>query len=273
MVFLWMAVLALTTAILTELIRRGGFAVSGIVFLILPVGLIFLWPQLGLEPTGFEYVKVFSVAFGALFISGLRYLGWIQRPALRLLAFLILFINIAEAMMTETFSDTYINVAAGGLLLLSQALPQRLRVLTDDPQRNLRYDLGLDWVLAYTLWNFTFVYGTNPPGEPTGEWAAFALIHLLVPLVLIRGDAELYIQSRAYSLALLMMLAVTLPHEPFLFFVGDWHHPIVAQVLRWSSLTLALIVLVRSVRRVGDVHPRNIAVAIVRLVRKEPAQT
>ncbi|MEQ9363185.1 MAG: DUF5692 family protein [Leptospirales bacterium] len=248
MVFGWILVLAAVTALLAEIVRRGGFALSVLVFFALPVGLVFLWPRLGLEPTGFEYVKVFSVSLGALFISGLRWLGWVRRPGLRLLAFLILFVNVLEAMVTETFSDTYINFAAGGLLLLSQALPHRMRMTDGDEQKNLRYDLGMDWVLAYTLWNFTFVYGTNPPGEPTGEWAAFALVHLTVPLILMRGNAELYIQNRAYSLALLMMLAVTLPREPFLYFVGDWHHPLAAQALRIASLTFAGIVCLRSLR-------------------------
>lgn len=104
------------------------------------------------------------------------------------------------------------------------------------------------------------MYGTNPPGEPTGEWAAFALIHLIVPLVLIRGDAELYIQARAYSLTLLMMLAVTLPYPPFLFFVGDWHNPLVAQILRFASLALASVVLIRSIRKsMAQSKARNLA--------------
>ncbi len=268
-VLFWMAALFAATAVLTELVRRGGFAVSLLVFLALPLGLALSWPALGLNPTGFEYVKVFSVAFGALFISGLRWMGWVEIRALRIVAFLILFINILEAMVTETFSDTYINVIAGGLLLLTQALPHRMRVAPDDADRHLRYDLGLDWVLAYSLWNFTFVYGTNPPGEPTGEWAAFALVHLAVPLVLMRGDANLYIQNRAYSLALLMMLAVTLPREPFLYFVGDWHHPLVAEILRWTSLGLATVVVLRSLlsrsgRASSDRGPRGILTTVVK---------
>ena len=118
--------------------------------------------------------------------------------------------------MTETFSDTYINVIAGGLLLLTQALPHRMRVAPDDADRHLRYDLGLDWVLAYSLWNFTFVYGTNPPGEPTGGMGGPSRWYIWpCRWSLMRGDANLYIQNRAYSLALLMMLAVTLPREPF----------------------------------------------------------
>lgn len=63
--------LGILTAVLTELIRRSGFAVRVVLFLMLPIGLTFLWPHLGLQPTGFEYAKVFSVAFGSLFISGL----------------------------------------------------------------------------------------------------------------------------------------------------------------------------------------------------------
>ena len=261
-VFVWIPLTLGLCLLATELIRRSPFWVSLLVFAVLPVALAAAWPSLGLGPTGFEYVKVFSVAFGSLFISALRFLpGWIGRSGLRWVAFFILFVNILEAMVTETFSSTYINAAAGGLLLLSQALPRLMQVDEAGPHRDLRYDLGWDWVIGYTLWNFTFVYGTNPPGEPTGEWAAFALIHLSVPLFLMAGNAEKYIQYRAYSLTLMMMVGVTFPYEPYLYLVGEWHNATVAQTLRIVSFAWAAFVLVRSFRNFQN-EPRGLAALV-----------
>ena len=249
MIWLWIIGVIAIIAALTEALRRGGWWLSVAVFGVLPLILAGLWPRLGLEPTAFEYIKVFSVSWGALYISALRFRGLVRLSWARTVAFLILFVNILEAMVTETFSHTYINPVAGGFLLLSQALPRLMRVEENDPQQDLRYDLGLDWVLAYTLWNFTFIYGTGPAGEPPGEWSAFALTHLIVPLLLMRGDAGRYIQFRAYALSLLMMLAVTLPEPPYLMFTPEWHHPAIAAALRFTSLALAAFVLLRSLRR------------------------
>ncbi|MCB1320435.1 MAG: hypothetical protein KDK34_09290, partial [Leptospiraceae bacterium] len=105
------------------------------------------------------------------------------------------------------------------------------------------------WVLAYTVWNFVFVYGTNPPDRPTGEWSGVALMHLGAPLILMSARSALYIQMRGYALFLTIALMAIAPFEPIIFRTPEWYHPIVAQILAWLSFMLAILLLWIEIRR------------------------
>ena len=268
MVFIWIVSAIVMISVLTEFIRRSNFYVSLLVFLAVPAGLTLYWSLAGIETTAFMYAKIYSVSFGSLVISALRFLDLAKFRWARFIAYLVLFINILEAILTEYHDGGRLNVIAGGLLLLTMAHPRFIRVDPSDTGKNLQYELGMGWVLSYVLWNFVFVYGTNPPGEPTGEWAAFALVHLSVPLLLMRGRSEMFIQVRAYSLTLLMFLAVSAPYEPFLFRVPDWHNPLVSLILRAASLALAVYLVLRSILRLKNGKaPENILQSFIRAIQ------
>ena len=131
-------------------------------------------------------------------------------------AWAILAGNVLEAVVAEAAQGRLvdmINAAAGVLLILSQPAPGGMRVAPRDAGGDFRYPLGL-WIAAYTLWNFTFLYGRESPGG-IGASAGFGVIHLVAPLIAMRGDSELWIQARGFALTVLVAVHVGLPHPPF----------------------------------------------------------
>ena len=247
---LWVWIVG-ATAILggaTLAVERATLSICVLVFAVLPLLLTAHWHVAGLEPTLFEYAKVYSTCLGSLYTSAFRFTAFRDWQSARPIGFCILFINMVEAIVTELHSHLSLNVAAGVLLLLTQALP---RLITRHSDQSLKYDLGLVWVMSYTFWNFAFIYGTGPPGEPVGQWAAFGIVHLLTPLLIMRGDAARYLQARAYSLALLMMVGVTFDREPFVYLVPGWYVSWLAQLVGAVALALALVEVGATVRARG----------------------
>lgn len=199
----------------------------------------------------FGLIKFVTLCVSAFLIASLRFYDWWRKPWARLLFYLILVINILEAVAFEVLDlsvggpersqgGSVLNALAGIMLILTQALPRRVTV-DDELTHHLRYDLGVLWILVYTLWDFTFVYGTNPPGRPTGEWAGLAVVHLMAPLCIMARNGTLYIQMRMYSLCILAGLALIVPFEPWLYRTPDWYHRPLADALAYISFGLATL--------------------------------
>ena len=206
----------------------------------------------------FGPIKFLTLCVTVLLIAGLRFWGWRRKPLARTLFYLIVVVNIAEAVGFETLDlalggperkmgGNVLNVLAGIILVLTQALPRKVSV-SDSPDRGLRYDLGVFWILAYTLWDFTFLYGTNPPDRPTGEWTGLAVIHLSAPLFLMGRDGALYAQMRVYSLWIVAGLALIVPFEPWLYRTPEWHNRSLSDALAFASLGLTALLFVQQLR-------------------------
>ncbi|QEP41689.1 hypothetical protein D5085_00135 [Ectothiorhodospiraceae bacterium BW-2] len=163
------------------------------------------------------------------------------------------------------YGGSLLNGCAGLLLLLTQAYPRFFTIEQKSGQNNLHYDLGTIWVIGYVVWNFTFVYGTNPPNEPTGQWAAAALVHLLAPLLLMGGNAMRFIQARSYSLALVVGWMLVAPGEPYVYTVPEWYHQTVAELLAALSLAIVALFLGQSVRHHyrSDTPPSNLLITLL----------
>ena len=245
-VFLWIVLAIIIVSLITHQISRSPLIVALIFFLVFPIGLSIYWTVAGIDAYLFQYAKVYSVSLGALLVTALRYKNWINFSWLRLLGYLLLIINILEAMLTEAAGGGIINVIAGSLLILCQAFPNQIFIDPEDKSRHLRYALGTGWIIAYTIWDFTFVYGLTAPNGFTGESAAFAICHLAVPLLLMGQSGNLYMQARVYSLSLFMMVRISWPYEPFVFLVPDWYHPAVHLFFQWVSLIVATGIVLRN---------------------------
>lgn len=210
-------------------------------------------------PAGFfGVIKFFSVAAYSILAIGMRYHGWAERSWSRVLWVLLLVLNMGEAVSFETYDwfaggpthsmgGNLPNALAGILLLVALPGPSSVRVQGE--RADVRYPVGALWMWAYTLWDFVFVYGTNPPDRPTGEWAALAVVHLLVPIVAAKGRAEDYMQSRAYSLMMISALGLLYPHPPLMYTSPDWHARPVAEVLALISLAIAAATVVLAFKK------------------------
>ncbi|MCP5497788.1 MAG: hypothetical protein H7A23_24815 [Leptospiraceae bacterium] len=277
-VYIWIVAGIVFLCIFPVLAELKGITSHLIVYFFLPsILLTYHYMSSGEIGSGtFGIIKVFSVCFAVLLLAGIRYKNLIKSNLIRIIVYLTLFVNILEAVGFEIYDalasgperlygGSLINATAGITLLLSQAYP---RFLSVDEKNNLHYDLGTPWILSYVLWNFTFVYGTNPPGEPTGQYAAFALIHLIAPILLMRGKVSLFMQYRSYTLAPAMTVFVLTTESPWFYKVPSWYSLNVAEFLGWLSLASACYVLFKIWQNRRNEQRINILDSIIKLILK-----
>lgn len=228
----WMALVAAVSLAAERLPGRVGLFVGPALVLLIGGS----WVLAGVG-TPFTFAKLVSVA-GALCLTVWACEDWPGSRSRWLVWALIttLAVNILEAVIAESLTAFSMNLVAGVLLLPGIPGPAGWRV-TAREQRGLsmEVDLGWLWIAAYTVWNFAFVYGTAAPGHPLGEGALLALLHLVVPLLLTRGRAERWMQSR--MLALLFC---------FLSTIGTAASPVDGTHLHrsWIASSLGLLALV-----------------------------
>lgn len=250
-VLIWLvasiAVLSALTYALMYAPARAQWAAFGALLLGV-TGVAVFAPEL--MPAGmFGLLKFYSVSAAAMLVIAIRYHGWDQKGWACWMAVAVLFVNILEAVGFEAY-DWYAggpnhamggnlpNAIAGGLLLVTLVSGRAITIQGE--KRDMHYPISHAWLWVYVLWNFLFVYGTNPPEQPTGEWAAFALLHLLTPILVTRARPELFMQARSYSLALAMAAMSVYPKAPLIYTTPEWHARPVAEVLAWISLVAAV---------------------------------
>ncbi len=262
-IVLWLVAATVLIALISLLLSRlpSSLHVAAILLIGLAVSAYLFATNFATAAGSFLYLKLLTLVVSALILAGLRFWKWTRYSWALILGYLILWLNIFEAVAFEIFDvvtggperlygGNLLNAAAGIILLLTQARPRLIATDSGDPGRNLFYDLGPLWVLVYTVWNFTFVYGTNPPGHPTGEWAGMACVHLGAPLLLVlfARDSRLYIQMRTYALYLSIALVLLVPYAPFVHRTPNWHSFAAADFLAGMSLTFAVLLLLKHLR-------------------------
>lgn len=217
--------------------------VAAVLFPAISVAVSVAWAVQGVG-TPFLFAKVISVGLAASMIIWLaqEWRGSTSTWA-KWLAVGMLGLNIAEAVAAESLTAISPNFFAGILLIV--ALPGPAGVSANDREvsgTDFRYSVTWLWVIAYTAWNFAFVYGTAAPGSPLGEFAGLALIHLGAPLLASRGDATRWAQGRTFALALTFLLlpTATVPVD-----TQAWYHPTVAAGVGGLALALALAAVVQ----------------------------
>lgn len=236
---IWIFIFTGLITLLTQAVIRSPLWVSFLVYLGGSALLVGYWNFVTIEASWFAYVKLFSVVVGALYVTILRYKSWGSISWLKLTGYLLIIINMLEAMVHDVFTGTPINAVVGGVLLLTLAFPYQIFVDPKDPKRNFRYNLGIAWVLAYTAWDFVFIYGVSKFGEGS-PFAAFAICHLVTPLLLMGKTGDLYMQARAHSLSLYMFVRMSIPYEPFFFETPNWYNPTFQVFMQVIAIGLTL---------------------------------
>lgn len=262
-IVLWIVALTAVIALVSALLSRlpSGLHAAAILLIGAAVTVFLFATNFATAAGSFLYIKFLTLVVSAMILAGLRFWNWTRYAWALVLGYLILWLNIVEAVGFEILDvvvggpermngGSLLNAAAGIVLLLTQARPRLISTREGDPSQNLYYDLGPLWVLAYTVWNFTFVYGTNPPDHPTGEWTGVAFVHLGAPLLLVlfARDSRLYIQMRTYALYLSIAVLLTAPHPPFIHRTPDWHSFAVADFLGGVSLALGVLLMLHNMR-------------------------
>ncbi|OSM01844.1 hypothetical protein [Magnetofaba australis] len=244
------------------------------VYLLLPVALGVIFAVRGADITGFfAYIKFVLILSATLFTMGLRYRGWVERPWARLLFYFLILFNLVEAATFDLYDylastpevplgGSAINFVAWVIIILTLSYP-RLLTLENSDKRTLHFDIGWGWVIAYTICDYVFLFGSNAPGEIPGLWGGYNIIQLAVPLLLIGRDASLYMQMRVYALTWNVFLPLAYPHPPLMYQTPDWYGPNLITALELASLAAALYLVWRSWNWVrssqeGEGAPRNL---------------
>ncbi len=177
---------------------------------------IFVWFRPGhLEGTTmmnwFEWAKVYSVVIAVLGFNYMRHSG---KPLTKLMKYfpaLILTVNILEAVGrdiefygVDNGAWHLFNAAAGIMNIV--AISGWLGIYIEDSKKRdmIWKDLSLFWVIAYDIWNFTYVYFCLP------EHIGYGIAHILsATLAIVFFKKNTWIQARAYTLGLWMMILFT----------------------------------------------------------------
>jgi len=266
---MWFVVLGVLIG-LNEISRRGKWA-GLFLFVAVPLALtIFVWPHTSgagsSTGTWFHWVKVYSALAGCLGFMAIRYF---PRLAAHQWALVfppaILAINIFEACirdfqvagMKEGLVDgvymvpgiwNVMNGVAGLLNLLTIVGWFGIYVSRDKFKDMIWPDMLWFWIIAYDLWNFSYVY--NCVGDHSFYAGAALLISCTIPAFFLRRGA--WLQHRAHTLAFWMMFTMAVPSfvTDSQFSVQSSHRPAALFVVSALSLAANIAVAVYQVRKI-----------------------
>jgi hypothetical protein len=208
-------VFAVFLFLVQELFRRAGKWAAWGVFLVLPLTLVPYWVYLGQVGvyTGFgvfPWVKLVSLQIAASWLTALRFTALGSSRWATGLLFLMLPVNMLEAITLDAFGGHlahYLLVLTGFLLIFTVPHPMRgIRIDTADHYCELRYvGMTRTWIAGYTLWNLTFVYLNYP--VITGHHVAVLASAFVVGM----ADPSRWLQSRTFTLAADTLVLATIP--------------------------------------------------------------
>jgi hypothetical protein len=195
--------LALLVALLlaNELFRRSKWAAC-LFFIVVPLAMIPVWSDLGIV-VWFKWAKLYSVLAACALVCLMRFTKIGGQRWARLTIAVVLAGNILEACVqdaTQGSAWNWLNALAGLVSIFAMRGWKDIRIDTAKGRDMVWEGLDLPWVIAYTIWNWTFVYFNFPE---------LGLIHvavLAVPFLVNLRKPGLWGQTRAYSLAVWMML-------------------------------------------------------------------
>jgi hypothetical protein len=150
----------------------------------------------------------------------------------------LLIVNILEATVTDALTITianYLNVIAGVLLIFT--LDPLKKVFIDKKNKTKDFlwpSLSFQWIIAYSIWNITFVY-LNFPSTTLRHIALLA-----VPLIVAYYIKGVWIQTRAFTLAAYFIAAFTFSSFFNSFNTPNLGNDLIGLILASLSLTYIL---------------------------------
>ena len=227
-VFIFIILLA-GLLLINEFTRRSK-VLSVIFYIVIPVVFTFtVWRTAANSETTqgnwFAWVKTYSALAGVLGFMALRYVKRLQTNKFMLLfPALILGINILEAVFRDFEVSSLDGVVQNGLLLqggpwnIINGLAGIISVITltgwvgikisNNKSKDMVWaDQLWHWVIAYGIWNMSYVYNCIPE---RAFYAGVALIFVSTFAAFV-GTKGVWLQHRAQTLALFAMFTLTFP--------------------------------------------------------------
>ena len=229
-----------------ELARKCVFLATLVNFICI-ISLFFVMRNIG----WFMTAKLYSVLLPLFFFSLLRYMANTQygekiKSAQYIFWFfyLILQLNILEAIVRGAQSGAIINTLIGFVLCISMVTPKNKRWKLSKNTYGT-YDFlvyfqpKIAWIILYTTWNLCFLL------QAVGNQYVTMLVTLLMtPLyVLFVNRPELYFSARAYTLGLSLFIAV-MGHDHLSYFYQEtfMHLSSLVPLLNGLNIVLACYV-------------------------------
>lgn len=218
--------------------RFPGGSLAAIVLVLLAGS--FYWLNTGVQQEPFLWLKLYSLMFAFMWCAGIRSTALGDKPWACAAIMLILWGNIAEAVVEDILTGHFINVIAGILLIVS-SWPQNLyaAVRLAGPHREMLWPVSRTWIVAYTAWNLAFVFA-----HFNADFATGGLLVLGTALAVGLIDPARWLFARATILLMHMFFLFT-PNNLLLALRWDgwnqpqWHIP--AQLLALAIGVVALL--------------------------------
>jgi len=194
---------------LQEVARRFRW-LTWAALIIAPAILIPFWSTHYTDIGWFELAKVYSVWIGCSWIMICRFTHLKDKKWAPFILYLILIINIAEAMIKGTEVGLPGYLLAISAFLLNATLPtgQAITIDKKSGNENLSWNVSPSWIIGYTIWNWSFVYFYIP--THTAIHAAVLASAFIAGLI----NHKIWAQARFFTLALHLASAALL--TPFL---------------------------------------------------------
>jgi hypothetical protein len=196
--------------LIQEVLRRANRWVMWSIFLGLPLILTRYWISSNVDVGLFPWVKLYSVIVFILWLTTLRFTSLGRHRWALAILFLMLPLNIMEAVVKDLYGAHFAHalVAITGILLVV-SLPHPARAIQIDqssPSRDLVYEgMSRTWIIAYSVWNWTFVYLNFP------SIAAHQVAVLMAAFVVGMVDPRRWLQARAFTLVPDLLMLATFP--------------------------------------------------------------
>jgi hypothetical protein len=148
-----------------------------------------------------KLISVTLVACGA--IAAFRFRSRITPKQAGWAAYLIVALNILEAIAQDALVHHSLNALAGLVLLATMPRPIPVR-FTNQPTtaRTVDFALSVPWIAAYTLWNLAF--GTI--GWPSTRWTILIATLAAAAIVATRGSQR-WLEARSFTLAAVIFIS------------------------------------------------------------------
>jgi hypothetical protein len=250
---MWFVVLGALLG-LNEIIRASKLG-SIAIFMVIPVLLTPVWLMMDSEITSwFTWVKVYSALAGSIIYMVIRFTDYHKKhPWYLILVPGILALNILEAVIREfqvgilgfhgmvdgmqyiSGGWNYVNGAAGILNILLICGWTGIFASSGKKKDMLWPDQTRLWIIAYGVWNISYVYSCAP-GNAFYSGVALNISATIPALFWAKGT---WMQNRAATLSFWMMWVMTMP---YFFAIGSTFNVSVSYnpAANWSIALLSL---------------------------------
>ena len=215
----------------------------------------------------FWWVKIYTIFFCCSgWGTAVRFTAVGGRRWARLSIPVLLGANILEAVAVDALSGGWAHgmVAVAGLILVGTIPMGPGAIKIDPPERHTDFRLSLTrgWVVAYTAWNWAFVYLNYP------TYVGYHTAVLAAALILGLADPERWLQARTCTLDLNLLAMATVNAELVAWMdTSHWHDDRATVVVAGVAFAATAAGTVRRFRRTIDrkspvgrrLHPNRIA--------------